>query len=62
MTFFGTQPTLTQVPPSLSASMMATRFAVLRRLFGNREAAAAAADGDEIEVIVHCGTPNGSSE
>jgi hypothetical protein len=57
MTFFGTQPLLTQVPPSLCGLDDGDALAVLGGLLGNREAAAAAADGDEIEMRVHVSFP-----
>ncbi len=49
MIFFGTQPTLTQVPPKRSGLDHRGLRAVFGRALRAGEAAAAAADADEIE-------------
>ena len=55
MTFFGTQPTFTQVPPRRCGSITAALAPILRGALRAGEAAAAAADADEIEGLVrHC--------
>ena len=51
MTFLGTQPTFTQVPPRRSGLDDRSLGAVLGRALRAGEAAAAAADADEIEDI-----------
>ena len=53
MIFFGTQPTLTQVPPSATGLRERDARAVLRRALRAGEAAAAAADHEEIPVLSH---------
>jgi hypothetical protein len=59
ITFFGTQPTLTQVPPRRAASISSTRapYSAARRARG--DAAAAAADGDQVVFLHGCSLDDG---
>ena len=55
MTFFGTQPTFTQVPPKRCGFDHGRLGAVLGRALRAGQAAAAAADADQIEGLLgHC--------
>jgi hypothetical protein len=58
----GTQPTLTQVPPRRPASISAQRAPWLGRSFRHGQAAAAAADGDEIVMLDHASSSLGGRD
>ena len=53
MIFFGTQPTLTQVPPQKRSSATPTRAPWPAAMRAQRTPAGAAADDEEVEVVGH---------
>jgi hypothetical protein len=61
MIFFGTQPTFTHVPPSRPDSTSATFAPYEAARLAHGDAAAAAADDDEIDFLHHLWTPGSDS-